>query len=51
MMNMGITTEGTMIMIRLFPPLLLPPTWACEDEVDEREEEEEEEAGEGDVGD
>ena len=38
-MNTGITTEGTMILVLLLPPLLPLPVLACEDEVDEREEE------------
>ena len=44
-MNTGTTTEGTMILICLFPPLVLLPVFACEDEVDEREEEAAEDVG------
>lgn len=35
----GITTQGTMILTRLFPLFSLLPVFACENEVDEREEE------------
>ena len=43
----GITTQGTMILTRLFPLFSLLPVFACENEVDEREEE----AAAEDVGD
>lgn len=42
----GIVTDGTIVLIRLFPPPLLLPVMAGEDDVDEREED-----GGEDVGD
>ncbi len=42
----AIMTEGTIGLIGLFPPPLLLPVMACEDDVDEREED-----GGEDVGD
>ena len=39
MTNTGNTTEGTIILIRLFPPLSLLAVLACEDGVNETEEE------------
>ena len=38
-MKMSIATQGTMILIRSFPPFSLLPVFALEDEVDGREEE------------